>query len=669
MIQLEVISPSTRPTGPSTELFSVGASVPIGTKGKIHITGRNDMPTPQKMGCTWVVKDPEGLTVEEHTDDWAGWPWPTDVDPDDTHEFISFLDEGFDLEKLGTYSLAVSLLMNPDSPVIVDSYEGDLCTTTLEVPPEFELIQHTIHPASYVWEGEEEVCIIEFPLTPEQIPFTQWGGLKLADAFASAVEAEGNSLLEVKVYEDTTPLFWTNYRVEIMAAVASEEQGVAAPVWPWLVAIGAVLVKLPWAFIIKGTLAIIGIWLVGWIVEKLIKAVDRVIHKPPALTDEIIDSLGREDLIPMILYKAPRLEPPYEVTPEELEAMSDDGLRALLKELRDRQIKPFPWELVAIAGGLGILGVGVAIALTANREEAEIMQETLIGYAAPPSGPSYIGQLAEVAVGAYTEIEAIIAPAQATPGDLVTVEARVRNLHTGTIYIATTGRYDSVDILPTEDYATVDPGETRSFYFSFTMPPNDVELRVWSFYWTGDEWYQDDYSYVDIALVVVAPPVAGEVTIQLRNPPGEAENWSLTLTDWDMTVPIHFVGRNGKQRLDIAEATTFEIPEGIGFPLRVASLQLTKWNPEGTALIQLYYAQSMHPTLWDWDKGDWGDEPDPYYRELFIPGLGSYHFDVAAEELYEVIPALALWPLAIVGLGILGIGATVAFATMARPRG
>ena len=364
MIQLEVLSPSTSPTSrPFTELLSVGASVPIGQSGLVHIWGYNDMNVPRHMGIHWVVKDPEGVVVEDY-EDWASFLGiKIELDPDDTHEFIG---GRFDLDKEGTYTITVNLLMNPDSPVVVDSYEGDLCTTTLEVPPEFELIQHTIHPASYVYEGEEEVCIIEFPLTPEQIPFTQWGGLKLADVFASAVEAESNSLLEVKVWEDTTPIFWTNYRVEIKAAVASEEQGVAAPVWPWLVAIGAVLVSLPWKAIIVGSLSVLGIWIVGWVIEKLIKAVDRVIHKPPALTDEVIEGLGREDLIPMILYKAPRVE--YEVSPEDLEQMTDDGLRALLKELRDRQAPEVSWWPLVIVGGVAVLGVGAAIALTARRE-------------------------------------------------------------------------------------------------------------------------------------------------------------------------------------------------------------------------------------------------------------------------------------------------------------
>jgi len=159
-----------------------------------------------------------------------------------------------------------------------------------------------------------------------------------------------------------------------------------------------------------------------------------------------------------------------------------------------------------------------------------------------------------------------------------------------------------------------------------------------------------------------------EVTIELKNPPNEAENWSLSLTDWDITVPIRFIGWDGKERLDIAEAATFEIPSGLNFPLRVLALQITKWNEDRTALIVLYEIQSFRPYLWDFDKGEWSDIPDPAYREVFIPDLGSYYFDVATEELYEAIPALSLWPLAIIGgLGVLGVGAAVVLsASMAR---
>ena len=159
-----------------------------------------------------------------------------------------------------------------------------------------------------------------------------------------------------------------------------------------------------------------------------------------------------------------------------------------------------------------------------------------------------------------------------------------------------------------------------------------------------------------------------EVTIQLRNPPSEATMWSLSLTDWDITVPIRFIGWNGEDRLDIAEAATFEIPSGLNFPLRLLALQITKWNEDRTALIVLYEVQSFRPYLWDFDKGEWSDIPDPTYREVFIPDLGSYYFDVATEELYEAIPALALWPLAIIGsLGVLGVGAVVALS-VAMPR-
>ena len=129
------------------------------------------------------------------------------------------------------------------------------------------------------------------------------------------------------------------------------------------------------------------------------------------------------------------------------------------------------------------------------------------------------------------------------------------------------------------------------------------------------------------------PPENG-VVVGLINPPSDATMWTLILTDWDITIPIDPINEPlvPARYIDIAEAAIFEIPSGVKFPLRVATLQLVKWNEDETALIQLYYAQSMHPTLWDWNIGDWGDEPDPTYREAFIPDYGSYYYNVAAER-------------------------------------
>jgi len=129
------------------------------------------------------------------------------------------------------------------------------------------------------------------------------------------------------------------------------------------------------------------------------------------------------------------------------------------------------------------------------------------------------------------------------------------------------------------------------------------------------------------------PPEKG-VVVGLINPPSEATMWQLILTDWDVTVAIHQIG--GLALLDVAEPITFEIPSGVQFPLRIISLQITKWNPERTALIVLYEIQSFHPYLWDFDEGEWSDEPDPTYKEAFIPEYGSYYYNVAAERFEKV---------------------------------
>lgn len=236
------------------------------------------------------------------------------------------------------------------------------------VPLDYEPIQHTIYPLAYIYDGNAEVCTFEFPQGPEQLPYTQWGGLKIAEAIANQVEEQGSRVLELKVYEDTTPLAWTNYRVEITAAVTPQAQGVIGgiAVWP-------VLAALPWATIIKGALIILGLWLVTWIVEHLIKTIASVwYHQTPGLKD-VKPTWSREALIKTINDTEDYLERPLTPT-ESLEEMSDGELRDYLDQLGEEVAPPAPavsWVPIAILAGLAVLGAGGAAVAYARAKPTE----------------------------------------------------------------------------------------------------------------------------------------------------------------------------------------------------------------------------------------------------------------------------------------------------------
>ncbi|MBA7535587.1 hypothetical protein ES705_27845 [subsurface metagenome] len=322
MIALEVISPSYK------GLQALASSVPIGQRGLVHIWGSNDTTVTQALGISWLVRDPDGGVVEEYSD------WSYGHGPGDDHQFIG---GRFDIDKAGIYTLKADLLMgSPDNPVVVDSYEGALCVTTEVPPPDYVEIQHTIYPWSYVYEGDAETCIFEFKITPEQIPGTEWLGQRIIDSFASELEKEGSRLLELKVSRDTTPIFWTNYRVEVTAT--------ASP--------------LAWNLIIIGVLAVLFVVAIIF----AIKAVESLVYHRKGLDEETKKTFARETLTAMILDLAP------ETPGETLEGMEDQELRDLLNQLLAEVAPPIsPWAIIALAGGVGILGVGAAVALSAAR--------------------------------------------------------------------------------------------------------------------------------------------------------------------------------------------------------------------------------------------------------------------------------------------------------------
>jgi len=111
-------------------------NIPQGTRGLVHIWGRNDTDTTQRMGMQWAVSDPDNIQVESYTA-WEAWPYTSSGGE---HEFIG---GRFDLSKVGTYRIAAVLLMNFAEPVAVDFYEGDLCTVAA-VAPEAEFSDFAI---------------------------------------------------------------------------------------------------------------------------------------------------------------------------------------------------------------------------------------------------------------------------------------------------------------------------------------------------------------------------------------------------------------------------------------------------------------------------------------------------------------------------------------------
>lgn len=134
-------------------------------------------------------------------------------------------------------------------------------------------------------------------------------------------------------------------------------------------------------------------------------------------------------------------------------------------------------------------------------------------YISPPvCGPGPVGQLAAIAAGLATDIVDIIAPSEAVYGGQVSIEVRLKNIYDAPMYLSVSARYNGIDIAFTPSYVVASPGGTYSFLTSFTMPNKAIRLDVWSFYWTGAEWIEDDHDSVNIALVAAPEPYAGTIT-------------------------------------------------------------------------------------------------------------------------------------------------------------
>ena len=112
------------------------------------------------------------------------------------------------------------------------------------------------------------------------------------------------------------------------------------------------------------------------------------------------------------------------------------------------------------------------------------------------------------------EITEIIAtPSPASPGQVVNVRAKAKNLGLapgGYNYIALTGVVDSAALPFTPDYQYADAQAVVEFDASFTMPAKKTRVTVYSWYWDFgiNTWVFDDQKYIDIEVAELAPAIS-----------------------------------------------------------------------------------------------------------------------------------------------------------------
>lgn len=125
----------------------------------------------------------------------------------------------------------------------------------------------------------------------------------------------------------------------------------------------------------------------------------------------------------------------------------------------------------------------------------------------------------------------------------------------------------------------------------------------------------------EINVQMMPTAVAHIIRVALSNIPPEADIWMLTIFNWEWTeyrvrrdLPASF------PELEMAEF--LDVPAGWTFPLKV---DLVVYRYLNGSLGQVYRVQSYR------EINPFTGEPDPDYKEVYIPSFGNFVFDFNTE--------------------------------------
>ncbi len=131
---------------------------------------------------------------------------------------------------LATEALTISVAEAVDWVLLAEEY------ISIAAGEKFELMYQHEYPEGKTYAGKAEECTSTFTVPlPDQLFPNNWVVAKIAATFADEVAKEGGVMLDIKIYQDSTPLWQTNYKVVATAH--------ASP-FPWVVVIPLILVIL-----------------------------------------------------------------------------------------------------------------------------------------------------------------------------------------------------------------------------------------------------------------------------------------------------------------------------------------------------------------------------------------------------------------------------------------
>jgi hypothetical protein len=68
--------------------------------------------------------------------------------------------------------------------------------------------------------GHAEKCGYSFSLGPEQVPGTRWAAQQVLNSHVQALADQNSILLELRMWEDTSPTWETKYYAEVVASAS-----------------------------------------------------------------------------------------------------------------------------------------------------------------------------------------------------------------------------------------------------------------------------------------------------------------------------------------------------------------------------------------------------------------------------------------------------------------